>query len=326
MAKASIISTGKYLPKRIVTNRDLEKIVDTNDEWIVTRTGIRERRIAAEDESTSDLAAKAIAAALEKAGIKAEELDMIIVATFTPDAYLASTACVVQRTLGAKNAGAVDIAAACTGFVYGLSMASAYIQSGMAKYVAVVGAELITRFLDWQDRSTCVLFGDGAGAAIVGPGNGRHELVDFVLCADGTGWELLSIPAGGSRKPPSRETVDNKEHYLKMAGREIFKFAVSKLEVLLQETARLCDMDVKDIECIVPHQVNNRIFQSCIERLGLRWEQFFINLDKYGNTSAASIPIALEEAVEQGFVKDGSLVTTPGLGAGLTYGTAIIRW
>ena len=326
MPKAAIISTGRYLPKKVLTNFDLEKMVDTTDEWIRTRTGISERHIAGEDEATSDLAAKAGKDALAKAGMDASELDMIIVATFSPDVYLSSSSCRVQALLGAMNAGCFDIAAACTGFIYGLSIAASYIRTGLAKHVLVVGTEILSRFLDWTDRSTCVLFGDGAGAMIVGPSKGKHELLDFILKADGTGWDLLKIPAGGSRKPPTHETVDNREHTIKMAGREIYKFAVNKLRWLIEEAAKRQGITTKEIDKVIPHQVNFRIVESATERLGLKPEQFFLNLAKYGNTSGASIPIAFDEALAEGFIEDGDLIVLPGFGAGLTYGAAVVRW
>ncbi|MBN1807909.1 MAG: ketoacyl-ACP synthase III [Planctomycetes bacterium] len=326
MSKAAVISTGKYVPEKILTNEDLEKMVDTSDEWITTRTGIKERRIVSDGETNSTLACNAARDALSEAGMDPRDIDMIIVATFTPDRYLAATACKVQDMLGAVNSGAVDLAAACTGYVYGLSMAAGYVATGIAENILVIGSEVLSRFTNWKDRNTCVLFGDGAGAMLIGPSQGKHELEDFVLKSDGSGWELLSIPGGGSENPPSLESVSTDLHAIHMNGREIFKFAVSKLEWLIREAARLQGVEPTEIDKVVPHQVNYRIVKSACARLGMEPERFFLNLEKYGNTSGASIPLAFDEALDAGFIEDGDIVVLPGFGGGLTYGMASVRW
>ena len=325
MAEPAILSTGKYLPRRVLSNHDLEQMVDTSDEWITTRTGIKERRIAAEDESCSDLAYNAARAALDRVGFDAGDLDLIVVATLTPDYVMPSTACLLQARLGAERAGAADVYAACTGFIYGLAFASGLVANGTIRHALVVGSEVLSRFTDYTDRNTCVLFGDGAGAALLGPSEGRRVLVDFRLRADGTGADKLMIPAGGSLRPPSEETVRERLHYIKMEGREIFKFAVTKLAWLCEEAARAQGVSTREIR-VVPHQVNYRIVKAAGERIDISPEQFFLNLERYGNTSGASIPVALDEAIEEGFMKEGDIVVLPGFGGGLTYGYATVRW
>ncbi|MBJ6363340.1 beta-ketoacyl-ACP synthase III [Paenibacillus sp. GCM10012307] len=320
-----IIGTGKYVPERILTNQELEQMVETSDEWIVTRTGIRERRIAAPEQATSDLAYEASLGALEKAGISAEELDLIIVATITPDTAFPSTACLLQNKLGASKAAAFDLSAACSGFIYGLATASGMIASGMYKHVLVVGAECLSRITDYTDRNTCILFGDGAGAVVLGRVPEGRGFRSFQLGADGSGGELLKVSGGGSRlSPESAEAV--KGNFIQMAGSEVFKFAVRIMGGAAEEALEKAGLGKADIDLLIPHQANIRIIQSALNRLELPEEKCMINLDKYGNVSAGSIPIALAEAVEQGRVKEGDTLVLVGFGGGLTWGASTLIW
>lgn len=321
-----ILGTGKYVPERILTNHDLEQMVDTNDEWIVTRTGIRERRIAASEQATSDLAFLAAQKALMAANVAAEELDLIIVATITPDKFFPSTACLLQDKLGAKKAAAFDLSAACSGFIYGLATASSMIASGMYNHVLVVGAECLSRVTDYTDRNTCILFGDGAGAVVLGRVPEGRGFKSFELGADGAGGDLLCINGGGSRLPSTEQSVTEKKHYIHMAGSEVFKFAVRIMGGAAEEALRKAGMDKSEIDLLVPHQANIRIIQSALNRLDLPEEKCMINLDRYGNVSAGSIPIALAEAVEQGRVNEGDRVVLVGFGGGLTWGAAVLVW
>ncbi|MGF9710894.1 beta-ketoacyl-ACP synthase III [Paenibacillus naphthalenovorans] len=321
-----IIGTGKYVPERVLTNQDLEKMVDTNDEWIVTRTGIRERRMASPEQASSDLAYEAALQALKSAGITAEQLDLIVVATVTPDMAFPSTACILQEKLGAKKAAAFDLSAACTGFIYGLANASNFIATGTYKYALVVGAECLSRITDYTDRNTCILFGDGAGAAVLGVVPEGRGFQSFELGADGTGGQLLKVPAGGSRYPASPQSLEGKQHFIFMAGSEVFKFAVRVMGSAAEEALRKAGMDKSEIDLLVPHQANIRIIQSALNRLELSQEKCMINLDKYGNVSAASIPIALAEAVEAGKVEEGSRLLLVGFGGGLTWGASVLVW
>ncbi|EPY10114.1 ketoacyl-ACP synthase III [Paenibacillus sp. MER 180] len=326
LRSVGIIGTGKYVPERVLTNADMEKMVDTNDEWIVSRTGIKERRIAAEHEATSDLAFYAAEKALEAAGISAEELDLIVVATVTPDMSFPSTACLVQKRLGATKAAAFDLSAACSGFVYGLANASNFIAMGTYKYALVIGAECLSRITDYTDRNTCILFGDGAGAAVLGPVPEGRGFQSFVLGADGNGGELLKIEAGGSRMPASAETVENKRHYLYMNGREVFKFAVRIMGNAAEEALEKAGKKKEDVSLMVPHQANTRIIHAALERLNLSEDKCVINLPYYANTSAASIPLALAEAAEQGRIQEGDTILLVGFGGGLTWGASVIVW
>lgn len=321
-----IIGTGKYVPERVLTNQDMEKMVDTNDEWIVTRTGIRERRMASPEQASSDLAYEAALQALKNAGITAEQLDLIVVATVTPDMAFPSTACILQEKLGAKKAAAFDLSAACTGFIYGLANASNFIATGTYKYALVVGAECLSRITDYTDRNTCILFGDGAGAAVLGVVPEGRGFQSFELGADGTGGQLLKVPAGGSRYPASPQSLEGKQHFIFMAGSEVFKFAVRVMGSAAEEALRKAGMDKSEIDLLVPHQANIRIIQSALNRLELSQEKCMINLDKYGNVSAASIPIALAEAVEAGKVEEGSRLLLVGFGGGLTWGASVLVW
>ncbi|MEK3904384.1 beta-ketoacyl-ACP synthase III [Paenibacillus sp. FSL R7-0179] len=321
-----IIGTGKYVPERVLTNSDLEKIVETNDEWIVSRTGIRERHIAAPEQATSDLAYEAALKALESAGMKAEELDLIIVATVTPDSAFPSTACILQDKLGAKNAAAFDLSAACSGFVYSLATATGFIQNGMYNNALVIGADTLSRITDYTDRNTCVLFGDGAGAVIVGEVPEGRGFKSFDLGAEGSGGSLLNLEAGGSRLPASQQTVEDKKHFIYMNGREVFKFAVRVMGSATERVLTKAGLSKENIDLFVPHQANIRIIQSAMQRLDLPPEKVVVNVDKYANTSAASIPLALVEAAEEGRMKAGDAVLMVGFGGGLTWGASVLIW
>lgn len=321
-----VIGTGKYVPEKILTNSDLEKMVDTNDEWIVSRTGIKERHIAAPDQATSDLAYEAAIRALESAGMTGSDLDLIIVATITPDSSFPSTACILQDKLGAKGAAAFDLSAACSGFVYGLASATSFIQSGMYNNALVIGADCLSRITDYTDRNTCVLFGDGAGAVVVGEVPEGRGFKAFDLGAEGAGGSLLQMEGGGSRLPATAETVENKKHYIYMNGREVFKFAVRVMGTATVEVLRKAGMERTDVDLFVPHQANIRIIQSAMQRLELPEEKVVVNVDKYANTSAASIPLALVEAAEEGRMKAGDTVLMVGFGGGLTWGASVLVW
>lgn len=323
--KARIAGTGSYAPTRVLTNADLEGMVATSDEWIRERTGIRERRIAATGEACSDLAVQAGKQALAAAGVAASDLDMILVATCTGDFPLPATACLVQHQLGATKAGACDLSAACCGFVYALSVADAYIKTGM-RHVLVIGSEVMSAITDWTDRNTCVLFGDGAGAVVLSASDGERGILSTDLRSDGTLCELIMVPGGGSRTPPSEKVLAERLHYIKMKGNETFKVAVRTLEDIARATLAANHVEVEDLDLYIPHQANVRILKAVMERLGLPMEKVLLNLDRYGNTSAASIPIALDEAVREGRIKDGSLVMLGAFGAGLTWASAMIRW
>ncbi|MCL6603493.1 MAG: ketoacyl-ACP synthase III [Paenibacillus sp.] len=321
-----IIGTGKYVPEKILTNADLEKMVDTNDEWIVSRTGIRERHIASPDEATSDLSYAAALKALESAGMKPEELDLIIIATITPDSAFPSTACILQDKLGAKRAAAFDLSAACSGFVYSLATAVGMIQNGMYNNALIIGADTLSRITDYTDRNTCVLFGDGAGAVIIGEVPEGRGFQSFDLGAEGSGGSLLKLEGGGSRLPASQETVEGKKHYIYMNGTEVFKFAVRIMGTATERVLTKAGIGKEDIDLFVPHQANIRIIQSAMQRLNLPPENVVINVDKYANTSAASIPLALVEAAEQGRMKEGDTVLMVGFGGGLTWGASVLIW
>jgi 3-oxoacyl-[acyl-carrier-protein] synthase III len=322
----SITGVGSYVPVKILTNADLEKMVETSDEWITSRTGIKERRIAAANEFTSDLAAKAAERAMKMAGVTAEQIDLIIVATITPDMPFPATACLVQHKLGAKRAAAFDLEAACSGFIYGLEVAQQFIMSHTYDTVLVIGAEKLSSIVDWTDRNTCVLFGDGAGAAILQNRENSHGSLTAVMGADGESADLLFMPGGGSRCPATKDSVDARLHYLRMEGKETFKSAVQAMCSAAQEVLQRCELDISQIKCVIPHQANRRIIDMVGERLGAKPEQLFVNLHRYGNTSAASVAIALDEAVAAGKIQRGDLVLMVVFGAGLTWGAAIIEW
>jgi|UniRef100_A0A7V4DE81 3-oxoacyl-[acyl-carrier-protein] synthase-3 len=320
-----VLGTGSSVPEKVLTNFDLERMVDTSDEWITTRTGIKERRIAAPSETTSKLALEAAQKALEAAQVAPEEIDCIIVGTVTPDMLFPSTACLLQHALGAKRAFAFDLEAGCTGFVYALAVAEKYLLAEGRGKALVVGAETLSKIVDWQDRATCVLFGDGAGAAVVGLGD-RPGILATYLGADGGGAHLLELPAGCSRMPASFETVEKRLHYIKMNGNEVFKFAVRIVEEASLEVLKKAQKTVDDVKLFIPHQANIRIIQSAAKRLGIPEEKVFVNVEKYGNTSSASIPIALDEASRSGRIREGDIVLLVGFGAGLTWGAVLIQW
>ncbi|HEV2392330.1 MAG TPA: beta-ketoacyl-ACP synthase III [Verrucomicrobiae bacterium] len=322
----SIAGVGSYVPARILTNADLEKMVDTSDEWITTRTGIKERHIAAKDEFTSDLGTQAALRAMKRAGVTPEQIDLIVVATITPDMPFPSTAALVQRKIGAYRAAAFDLEAACSGFIYGLEVAQQFIMSRTYDTVLVIGAEKLSSIVDWQDRNTCVLFGDGAGAAVLRNRANSHGLLTAVMGADGRKSNLLFMAGGGSRCPATIDSVNARMHYLRMEGKETFKNAVQAMQTAAEEALRRCEIDITRIKLIVPHQANLRIIGAVGERLGAKPEQMFVNLHKYGNTSAASVAIALDEAVQSGRIQAGDLLLLVVFGAGLTWGAAVIEW
>ena len=321
-----IIGTGYYAPEKIVTNADLEKLVDTNDEWIVERTGISERRVVDEHVTTSDIAVRAAQDALNNAGVKAEEIELIIVATLTPDMMFPSTACIVQHKLNAGNAAAFDLSAACSGFAYALSVGSQFIKSGMYKKVLVIAAEVLSKITNWEDRNTCVLFGDGAGAAVLGAVEEGYGILGVELGADGSGGEFLHMPAGGSLHPATVDTIANKMHYIHMNGNEVFKFAIKIMGEAALKALKSAGLETKDVDCLIPHQANIRIIKSAAKRLSLPMDKVFVNVNKYGNTSAASIPIALAEAAKERRFKKGDIVVLVGFGAGLTWASCVLKW
>ncbi len=320
------MSVGSYVPSRVLTNGDLEKMVETSDEWITSRTGIKERRIAAKHEFTSDLAAKAALKAMERGKISPEQIDLIIVATITPDYPFPSTACLVQQKIGAFRAAAFDIEAACSGFIYALEIGQHFITAHTYDTVLVIGAEKLSTIINWKDRNTCVLFGDGAGAAILRNRGESHGLLTACMGADGSKADLLCMPGGGSRCPPTPESVAAGMHFLRMDGKETFKNAVNAMFTAACQALSRCELDISQIKCIIPHQANRRIIDAVCERLKAKPEQLFVNLDRYGNTSAASVAIALDEAVQTGRVTRGDLVLLVVFGAGLTWAAAVIEW
>jgi len=322
----SIVAVGAYVPDRVMTNHDLEKIVETSDDWITSRTGIKERRIAGEHEFTSDMAAAAALRAMERANVTGDQIELVIVATITPDMPFPATACIVQQKIGARRAAAFDLEAACSGFIYGLEVGQQFIMSRTYDTVLVIGAEKISSIIDWQDRNTCVLFGDGAGAAILQNRPNSHGLLTACMGADGSKAELLLMPGGGSRCPATAKSVESRLHYLRMDGKETFKNAVNAMCTAAREALRRCELDISQIKCIIPHQANRRIIDAVGDRLEARPDQLFVNLEKYGNTSAASVAIALDEAVSTGRVVRGDLILMVVFGAGLTWGAAVIEW
>jgi len=324
--RARVTGTGAYLPERRLTNQELERMVETSDRWIVERTGIRERRIAAPEEATSDLAAAAGRQALAASGVAASSVELIIVATATPDMLFPSTACLVQEQLGAKQAFAFDLSAACTGFLYALAVADQYIRAGTYRTILVIGAEVLSRMVDWTDRTTCILFGDGAGAVVLQADRGTRGILSTHMHSDGALWDLIHIPGGGSRRPPSAQTLADRMNFVKMKGSETFRVAVRALEDVAREAVAANGLTPEDLALIIPHQANLRILQAVAERLAVPAEKVIINVDRYGNTSAASIPIALDEAVRDGRVRPDDLLLLEAFGAGLTWGAAVVRW
>lgn len=322
----SIIGTGSYLPERVLSNAEMEKMVETSDDWITTRTGIKERRIAAESESTSDLAAQAAQAAMENAGITADEIDLIIVATVTPDMAFPSTACFVQQKIGARQAACFDVSAACAGFLYALEIAQQFITSHTYDTILVIGAEKLSSIVDWTDRNTCVLFGDGAGAAILRHRGGGHGVISTYMASDGGLADILYIPGGGSKTPITKENWDDRLNCIKMNGKETYKHAVTSM--MDAATRALADANLKasDLACIIPHQANLRIIEAIAGRMHIPIERFMVNLDRYGNTSAAAVAIALDEANRTGRMKVGDYVLLVVFGGGLTWASSVIQW
>jgi 3-oxoacyl-[acyl-carrier-protein] synthase-3 len=326
MAYAHITGWGMYVPKKVLTNDDLAKMVDTNDEWIRDRTGIRERHIAEKHDTTASLAVEAATNALRMAKLPPTEIELIIVATSSPEYTFPSTASIVQDRLGAEKAGAFDLSAACTGFIYALNMASQSVRSGQIKSALIIGSETLSRIVDWTDRSTCILFGDGAGAFVVQASEEPGGVLSAVLRSDGSGRDLLAIPGGGSAHPATNETVTKKMHFIHMNGNEVFRFATRVMAAASKEAMDKAGLEVDDVQLIVPHQANYRIIQAAARGLKLPMERFAVNVEKYGNTSTASIPIAVCEAVEQGLLQRGDNTVLVGFGAGLTWGSLAIRW
>ncbi len=324
--RVKMIGNGAYVPKTILTNRDLEKKIETSDEWIVARTGIRERRIADKDETTSDLATHAAREALKQSGVDAVDVDLIIVATSMPDMFFPSTACIVQEKLGAKNAAAFDLSAACSGFVYAFSVGEQYVRSGTYRYVLVIGAELMSRLINWEDRRTCVLFGDGAGAVLLGPSDDGRGVLSVHLHTDGALWDLICVPGGAGAIPPSEKVLVEHLNTIHMKGSETFKIAVRNLENVALQALRANQLSVSDIAWLVPHQANIRILKAVAARLKMPEEKMIVNLERYGNTSAASIPLAFDEAVKDGRIKRGDALLFLAFGGGLTWGAAVVEF
>lgn len=323
---ASITGIGSFLPKKVLTNDDLTKMLDTTDEWITKRTGIKERRIVENGATASDLAIEASLRALDDANVLPSEVDLIVAATITPDCLVPSTACFLQDKIGASNAGAFDILAACAGFVYALSIAKSFVASGAMKTVLVVGTECLSKITDYTDRSTCILFGDGAGAVIVQRGNGRREIITTHLGSDGSQAELLMLPAGGSKLPTSHETIESRSHYIRLKGKELFKVAINNMVDVITKTVAENNMKLEDIDLIIPHQSNIRIIEAAMDRLKLPRKKAYINIDRIGNTSSASIPIAIDEIDKGGMLNPGDSVLLVAFGGGLTWSSSIIKW
>ncbi len=325
MKYAKIIGTGSSVPETVLSNSDLEKMVDTSDEWITSRTGIKERRIADKNTAASDVAYGAAEKALRAAGVSPQQLDVIIVGTITPDFIFPSTGCILQSRLGAKKAYAFDLMAGCSGFLYTLHVAEGIIKSGGAEKILAIGVDVLSKVTDFEDRSTCILFGDGAGAAVL-TASDEPGILSSILSSDGNDWDLLYVPAGGSRTPIDEEVLKSREQYIKMKGNDVFKVAVKSMESVTMDAITKANVSPKDIDLFVPHQANYRILEAVRKRLDFPEEKVFANLDKYGNTSGASIPLALDEAVQQGSVGEGSLVLFAAFGAGFTWGASVIRF
>jgi len=326
MPRAHVTGWGRYAPSQILTNADLERMVDTSDEWIRTRTGIRERRVAAAHETTASMGAVAGLRAIRTAGIEPDEIDLILLATLTPDYWMPSTAALVKEAIGNTRATAFDVMAACSGFVYGFATAQAYIQAGLAKHVLVIGSELLTRFLDYTDRSTCILFGDGAGAVVLSASDEPGGALGVEMTTEPQGAYMIWLPAGGSKSPPSAETIRRGEHFVRMEGNQTYRFATKTMATTALESIRRSGLDPADVDLFIPHQANIRIVEAVAKGLNLPMEKMYVNLDRYGNTSAASVPIALAEAVNEGRLKVGDNVTIVAFGAGFTSGAVTIEW
>ena len=326
MIRSRIIATGSYAPPKVLTNFDLEKMVETTDEWIISRSGIRERRIVETNVSTSDLGTQAALRALNAAGLSPEDLDFIITGTNSPDMPFPCTGCFIQAKIGAKKAAAFDVSAGCTSFIHALSLADKFIKEDPSRKVMVLGAEIMSKVTDWTDRATCVLFGDGAGAIILVGEEGERGVLSTHLHSDGSLWELLYMPGGGSANPSSYETVDKRMHYIKMAGNQLFKVAVRALADVSQEALKFNGLKSEDIDIMIPHQANTRIIEAAAKLIGFPMEKVFLNIEKYGNTSSATIPIAMDEVQREGKVKAGDLMLLCSFGTGVTWGSAVIRW
>jgi len=324
--KTRIAGTGSYIPEKVLTNADLEKMVDTSDEWISTRTGIKERRIADKNQAASDLAYEASKKAIEAAQIEPEELDMIIVATITPDMIFPATACILQKRLGVEGIVAFDLEAACSGFLYGISIGSQFIATGMYNTILVVAAETLSKIIDWKDRNTCVIFADGAGAGILRPSIDDSQIISSYLGADGSGANLVGVPAGGSRLPASLETIKNRQHYMKMKGNELFKRAVKVMVQAIDISLERGGLTYKDVDFFISHQANIRIINAVTKRIGLNKDKVYINLDQCGNMSAASVAVALDQAVREGKIKKGDRVLLTCFGGGLTWASLVLKW
>lgn len=323
---AAITGTGASVPRRVLTNADLERMVDTSDEWITTRTGIRERRVAEASETLSQFAVEAGRQALEAARVGPADLDLVICATVTPDRPIPATSCTIQHQLGASRAAAFDLAAGCSGFIYALAVADQFVRSGAYRHVLVIGAELLSKFVDWKDRTTCIIFADGAGAVLVSRRPGGGGVLSFSLHSDGSLSDFIHVPAGGTQMPASEITVRERLHTIRMKGNETFKIAVRSLEEVSREVLRACGLDPADVTLMIPHQANRRIIDAVGARLGVPAERVYVNIERYGNTSAASIPIALDEAVRRGLVKRGDRLLFSAFGAGLTWAAAVVEW
>jgi len=326
MTRARIIGIGAYAPKRIVTNADLEKLVQTNDEWIVQRSGIRQRHVADESEATSDLALRAAQQALERANLVPEDIDFVAVGTTTPDMFFPTVGNIVQHRLGCRRAGSVDLLAACAGSVYSLSIGSQFIQTGKYRRVLCIGAETLSKITDWTDRGTCVLLADAAGAAVLEPSPDERGILDFDLYSDGQYWDLLYMPGGGSRHPATHETVDARMHYAKMKGNDVFKVAVRMFVDCTERILARNGFSVTDVDLFIPHQANLRIIEAAAKRIHMPMERVFVNVDRYGNTGAASVYVALEEAASTGRLRPGALVLLAAFGGGFAWGSLLMRW
>jgi 3-oxoacyl-[acyl-carrier-protein] synthase-3 len=323
---AVITGTGRSVPERVMTNFDLEKIVDTSDDWIFTRTGIRERRIAEEGEYLSPFCVKACREALDAANVKPEEVDLIILATVTPDMPIPATACTVQHELGCTAAAAFDLSAGCSGFLYAQQVAKQFLLTGRSKHVLVIGAELLSKYLDWRDRTTCVIFADGAGAVVMSAGEMPRGVLASTLRTNGAMADYIQMPGGGTIHPPGQAMVDQRLHHIQMRGNETFKIAVRSMEEVCREVLAAADLTTADVDCLIPHQANQRIIDAVGNRLEISAERCYCNIDRFGNTSAASIPIALDEAVRSGRISSGDIVLMTAFGAGLTWGASVLRW
>jgi 3-oxoacyl-[acyl-carrier-protein] synthase-3 len=326
MTRARIIGVGAHAPKRVLTNADLEKTVETSEAWIVQRSGIRQRHVAEEGEATSDLAVQAARQALERAGLVPEDIDFIVVGTTTPDMIFPSVGNILQHRLGCRNVGSVDLLAACAGSIYSMSVGAQFVQTGKYRRVLCVGAETLSRITDWTDRGTCVLLADAAGAAVLEAANGERGFVDFDLYSDGRYWDLLYMPGGGSRHPATHETVDARMHYAKMKGSEVFKVAVRMFVECTERILGRNGLTAKDVDLFIPHQANLRIIEAAVKRVDLPMDRVLVNVDRYGNTGAASVYVALEEAVASGRIKRGDLVLLAAFGGGFAWGSALLRW